>query len=117
MSAAHYQLDNLIAIIDHNGLQSGGKVESIMNLTPLDEKWKSFGWHVQEVNGHNIGKLIEAVESARETKGRPSLIIACTIKGKGVSFMENNYMWHARIPSAEEEKKALKELTEGMKKI
>ena len=116
MSAAHYQLDNLIAIIDQNGLQSGGKVESIMNLTPLDEKWKSFGWHVQEVNGHNIEKLIEAVENAWETKGRPSLIIACTTKGKGVSFMENDYMWHARVPSAEEEKKALKELTEGMKK-
>jgi transketolase len=111
MAAAHYALDHLIAIIDRNHIQNDGFVDDIMRTDPLPAKWQSFGWHVIEVDGHNVSQLIDAFEAAKMIKGRPTVIIAHTIKGKGVSFMENTAIWHGRAPTPEEAERALAELT------
>jgi transketolase len=110
MAAAHFKLDKLIAIIDNNGIQLDGWNKNIMNLEPLARKWQSFGWLVVETEGHDISKLIEAFEQAKKTTGQPAVLIAHTIKGKGVSFMENNPDFHGKAPNADELKIALKEL-------
>ena len=110
MAAAHYKLDNLCAILDMNGLQIDGDVTKVMNPYPLDEKFKAFGWHVINVDGHNYDELHAAYAQARSVKGKPTMIIAHTVKGKGVSFMENNYAWHGVAPKPEEKAAALKEL-------
>ena len=110
MAAAHFKLDNLVAIIDNNGIQLDGWTRDIMNLEPLNKKWQSFGWRVFEVDGHDFSQLIEAFEQAKRVKGRPSIIIAHTVKGKGVSFMENNVDFHGKAPNAEQVEIALKEL-------
>lgn len=110
MSAAHFKLDNLTAIVDNNGIQLDGWNRDIMNLEPFAEKWRSFGWYVIEADGHDISILIKAFEQSKTVKGQPSLILAHTIKGKGVSFMENNPDFHGKAPNAEELKQALKEL-------
>ncbi|MEN8906859.1 MAG: transketolase [Clostridiales bacterium] len=102
MGAAHYKLDNLIVFVDNNGYQSGGKVDKISGILPLDAKWISFGWHVQEINGHNIKEILEAVDIAKKTRGIPSVIIAHTIKGKGIPLMENDNVWHKGAPSKEQ---------------
>ncbi len=111
MAAGHYKLDNLIAFIDFNGLQIDGDVEKVMNVKPLEEKFKAFNWHVQTIDGHDFEDIENAVKKAKETKGMPSMIIAKTIKGKGVSFMENNYKFHGKAPNDEEFKIAMKELS------
>jgi transketolase len=110
MAAAHYALDNLVAIIDRNRIQNDGFVDDIMRTDPLPAKWQSFGWHVIEVDGHNVSQLIDAFEAAKTVKGKPTVIIAHTIKGKGVSFMENTAIWHGRAPTPEEAERALAEL-------
>jgi transketolase len=110
MAAAHFKLDNLVAIVDNNGQQIDGWNRDVMNLEPFSAKWQAFGWHVIEVNGHDFTQLITAFDQAKQVKGRPSVIIAHTIKGKGVSFMENNPDFHGKAPNAEEVKIALKEL-------
>ncbi len=110
MAAAHFKLDKLVAIIDNNGIQLDGWNKNIMNLEPLNKKWQSFGWHVIEADGHDVSQLIEAFEQAKQVTGQPSVIIAHTVKGKGVSFMENNPDFHGKAPNAEEMKIALKEL-------
>lgn len=110
MSAAHYGLDNLTAILDWNGLQIDGKNEDVMTVSPVDEKFRSFGWNVLYIDGHNFDEIVEAFNKARNTEGKPTVIIAKTIKGKGVSFMENNPGWHGKAPSDEEAKKAVEEL-------
>ena len=110
MAAAHFKLDNLIAIIDHNEQQLDGWNREIMNLEPLAEKWRSFGWHVIEIDGHDFNPILAAFEQAKLVKGQPTAIIAHTIKGKGVSFMENNLEFHGRAPTPEEAERALKEL-------
>lgn len=110
MSAAHFKVDNLVAIIDHNKLQLDGWNRDVMNLEPLDDKWRAFGWHVLEVDGHDFTELLTAFEKAAEVKGKPVAIIAHTIKGKGVSFMENQVDFHGKAPSAEEAARALKAL-------
>ncbi len=110
MAAAHYGLDNLTAIIDSNGLQIDGPNEEIMKVHPLFDKFKAFGWHVIECDGHSLGELIDALEEAKATKGKPTMIIAKTIKGKGVSFMENQVGWHGNAPKKDEAEMALKEL-------
>jgi len=110
MCAAHYKLDNLIAVVDRNGIQQEGRTEEIMRLEPLSEKWKAFGWHVIEINGHDFGQILEAFSEAKATKGRPTVIIAKTIKGKGVSFMEGVVKFHGTAPTDEELARALKEL-------
>ena len=110
MAASHYKCDNLCAILDYNGYQIDGKISEIMNLEPLVDKWQAFGWHTIEINGHDISQILQAFDQAEDMKGKPSIIIAQTIKGKGVSFMENVVDFHGRAPSAEEGKKALREL-------
>lgn len=112
MAAAHYKLDNVTAILDFNGLQIDGTTESVMCSAPLTEKWRAFCWHVIEVDGHDIDALIEAFAEARQVKEKPSIIIAKTVKGKGVSFMENQADWHGSAPSMEQAEQALKELRE-----
>jgi len=110
MAAGHYKLDNLTAFIDYNGLQIDGPNDEVMKVSPLPEKWKSFGWNVVEIDGHSFYEIIEAIEKAENTKGQPTMIIAKTIKGKGVSFMENEVNWHGNAPKKEEAETALREL-------
>ena len=112
MAAAHYKLDNLVAILDFNGLQIDGKITDVMNPTPFDTKFKAFGWNVIEVDGHDYDQLEAAYAAARECKGKPTLILANTVKGKGVSFMENKANWHGVAPKPEEAEAAIKELEE-----
>ena len=110
MAAAHFKIDNLTAIVDHNELQLDGWNRDIMNLEPLADKWRSFNWHVLDINGHAINQILQAAKKAGEIKQRPAVIIAHTIKGKGVSFMENNVDFHGKAPTQEEAEIALKEL-------
>ena len=110
MTSSHYKLDNLCVIIDNNNLQIDGKVNEVMNIYPIDTKFKSFGFEVINVDGHNIPELITAFETAKKTKGKPTAIIANTIKGKGVSFMENEASWHGKAPNDEQYKQAMLEL-------
>jgi transketolase len=109
MAAAHYDLDNLTAIIDHNTLQITGHTRDVMSNEPLDEKWRAFGWAVKVVNGHDYAALTEALSKPAET-GKPTCVIANTTKGRGVSFMENVAKWHHGVPSETELKQALAEL-------
>jgi transketolase len=110
MAAAHYKLDNLTIFVDWNGLQIDGNNDDVMTVTPVDEKFKSFGFHVIRIDGHNMEEIVAALAQARETKGKPTAIVAKTSKGKGVSFMENNAGWHGKAPNEEEAKKAVAEL-------
>lgn len=110
MAGAHYKRDNLCAILDYNRFQIDGKICEVMELEPIAAKWQAFGWHTIEINGHNMKEILSAYEEARSVKGKPSIIIAHTVKGKGVSFMENVCDFHGRAPTAEEAKIALKEL-------
>jgi transketolase len=112
MSASHYKLDNLCGIIDRNRLQIDGFCKDVIDYEPLEDKWRSFGWYVINVDGHNISELINALEEAKTIKGKPTVIIADTIKGKGVGFMENVSIWHGQAPNDEETKKALNDLGE-----
>ena len=112
MASAHYKLDNVTAVLDLNGLQIDGTTDSVMCSTPLAEKWRAFCWNVIEVDGHDVDALLAAFAEARQVKGKPSIIIAKTVKGKGVSFMENQAGWHGNAPSAEQGEQALKELRE-----
>jgi transketolase len=112
MAAAHYGLDNLTAIVDRNGVQNDGFVVDIMRQEPLTEKWRSFGWHVQEIDGHEPQAVRSALLKAKSITGCPSVIVAKTVKGKGVSFMENNAAWHGKGPNAEERAQALAEIGE-----
>jgi transketolase len=110
MATSHYKCDNLCGILDYNGFQIDGKVREIMNIEPLVAKWQAFGWHVIEIDGHDVGQILSAYQQAKTIKAKPSIIIAHTIKGKGVSFMENVVDFHGRAPTKEEAEKALKEL-------
>lgn len=116
MSAAHYKLDNLLAFVDFNGLQIDGKITEVMNPTPIDEKFKAFGWHVIVIeNGNDFEQVYQACEEAKTIKGKPTVVLAKTTKGKGVSFMENKANWHGVAPSEEECAIALKDLDGGNK--
>ena len=110
MSAPKFKLDNLIAMVDANGGQIDGHTKDIMNLSPLVDKWKAFNWEVQEIDGHNIDEILTALDQAQFTRKKPHMIIAHTVKGKGVSFMENNIGWHGVAPTPEERDRAIKEL-------
>ncbi|MBN3040312.1 MAG: transketolase [Candidatus Omnitrophica bacterium] len=110
MAAAHFKLDNLCAIIDYNCFQIDGRTEEIMNLEPLVNKWEAFGWHVHQCDGHNIHELLEAFAEAKTVKFKPTIIIAHTVKGKGVSFMEHVVDFHGRAPNEKEKEIALREL-------
>jgi transketolase len=110
MFANKYKLDNLIAFTDRNYLQTDGNSEDVMPLEPLREKWNSFGWTTYEVNGHNFSEIIETVKLAQQATGKPKMIIARTVKGKGVSFMESDNKWHGTPPSSNECARAIEEL-------
>jgi transketolase len=110
LSAAHFKLDNLTAIVDYNGIQLSGWTCDIMNLEPFTRKWQAFGWRTIDIDGHDFDHILHACQRAEKTKGRPTVIIARTIKGKGVSFMENNVAFHGKAPTPEEAQRALKEL-------
>lgn len=112
MLASHYKLDNVTAFIDRNKMQIDGPTEQIMSLEPLVDKWKAFGWNVIEINGHDMRQILEACEKAANVVGRPTMIIAHTVKGKGVSFMEGAIAFHGKAPNEEEYRIALKELGE-----
>ncbi len=110
MTTAHYKIDNLCAIMDNNGLQIDGTNKEVMNIDPVSEKWKAFGWHVIEINGHDIKAIVDALNEAEKIKGKPTMIIAHTVKGKGVSFMENKVEYHGVAPTRDEYERAMKEL-------
>jgi transketolase len=110
MAASHYRIDNLCALLDFNRLQIDGQVSEVMSILPVAEKWRSFGWEVVEVDGHALSQILSALDHCKEIKGRPSLIVAHTVKGKGVSFMENQARYHGVAPTPEELEMALIEL-------
>ena len=113
MAGAHYRCDNLCAILDYNGFQIDGRVREIMNIEPIITKWQAFGWYTIEIDGHNIREILSAFDKVEEIKDKPSIIIAHTVKGKGVSFMENVVDFHGRPPTKAEAEIALRELEEG----
>ena len=106
----HYKLDNLVAFVDYNKLQIDGENEKVLGIKPLDKKFESFGWNVSVINGHDFEEIKSSLENAKNTKGKPTVIIANTIKGKGVSFMENNAAWHGSAPNKEQRDLAIAEL-------
>lgn len=108
--APHHKLDNLIVLLDYNKIQSLGHVKDVLDLEPLGKKWESFGWAVREIDGHNMTEILATLSSLPFTAGRPSCVVAHTVKGKGVSFMENKLLWHYRNPTAEDVEKALVEI-------
>lgn len=110
MSAPKYKLDHLILFLDHNGIQLDGSTKEIMNSEPIINKLKAFNWNVLEIDGHNLQQIHDAVQKAKQTLGKPTAIVANTIKGKGVSFMENQAFWHGKAPNAEQYREALGEL-------
>lgn len=110
MSAAQFKLDNLTAFVDYNGLQIDGRTQDVMSPEPIDEKFRAFGWHVISIDGHDFEAIINAIEEAKNTKGQPTMIVAKTIKGKGVSFMEDEASWHGSAPNKEQCEQALIEI-------
>ena len=110
MAAAHYKLDNLTIFIDFNRLQIDGEVTKVMNPSPIDKKFEAFGWNVLTIDGHNYDEILDAIEKAKNHKGQPTAIVCNTVKGKGVSFMENEASWHGTAPSKEQCEIAIKEL-------
>lgn len=110
MGAAHYKLDNLCGIIDYNRIQIDGPLPQIKDVAPLAAKWKAFGWEVFEIDGHDYGRIYDALSQSREVKGRPSVVICHVVPGKGVSYMENTYKWHHGSPTPEQYEQAMKEL-------
>ena len=115
-SASHHSLDNLIAILDRNGLQIDGHTEEILNIEPIQWRWRAFGWDVIEVDGHNIEEILDAIHEA-DRNAKPTLIIAYTIKGKGVSFMEGSLSFHGKPPSKEQYIKAMSELNQAEEEL
>lgn len=110
MSAAHYKLDNLIAFVDNNGLQIDGNIDDVLSPNPIDAKFAAFGWHVQVIDGHDFAQIADAIKAAKAAAGKPSVIVAKTVKGKGVSYMENQAGWHGSAPNAEQVAQAMEEL-------
>jgi len=110
MDGFHYKIDNLCGIVDKNRLQIDGWTKDVKNMDPMGDKWKAFGWHVIEIDGHNMEEILKAFEEAKTVKGKPTVIIANTTKGKGVSFMENQAGWHGKAPNDEEAKQALADI-------
>ena len=117
MFASHYKLDNLVAFVDFNGLQIDGDITKVMNPTPLDSKFESFGWNVIIIDGHNFDEIKSALAKAKECKGKPTMIVAKTVKGKGVSYMENQAGWHGNAPNDEQYAVAAKELEDKIAEL
>ena len=116
MTAAKYRLGNLVAIVDANGVQQTGATADVMPLEPLDGRWRAFGWHTQEIDGHNVAEILSALDRADQVHAQPSVIIARTTKGKGVGFMEYDHRWHGGAPDQEHYERALAELEEGLQR-
>jgi len=116
-AASHFRLDNLTAILDRNGLQIDGPTEEIMSIEPIAERWKAFGWYVIEIDGHNLREILDALNKANRITGRPTMIIAHTVKGKGVSYMEGTLSFHGKPPSKDEYEKAMTELDLAEKRL
>jgi len=112
-SASHYKLDNMCAILDYNRYQIDGSVKNVMGIEPVKDKWRAFGWYTIEIDGHNFVQILDAYNKAETIKDKPTVIIAHTVKGKGVSFMENTSAWHGKVPGKEQGKEVLKEIMEG----
>jgi transketolase len=112
--ASKFHLDNLVVILDYNGVQQTGTTATVLPTEPIGDKWRSFGWHVLEIHGHNMGQVLDALDTADELHARPVVIIARTTKGKGVSFMENNPYWHGSPPNPDQYAAALDELQKGV---
>jgi transketolase len=110
MAAAHYRLDNLTAIVDHNKIGQSGRIEELISLDPLADKWRSFGWEVREIDGHDMGQIVDTFDALPLKKTRPTAIVAHTVKGKGVSFAEDTYLWHSNSVDDEVHARELKEL-------
>ncbi len=110
LTASHYKLDNLCAIIDNNRLQISGRTADVCNTEPIDEKFASFSWAVRHVNGHDFKQMVETFDTLPFTEGKPSLVIAHTIKGKGISYMENELKWHYGVPNKQQYAEAMAEL-------
>jgi transketolase len=110
MAAAHYKLDNLMVFVDYNGLQIDGKITEVMSPEPIADKFRAFGWEVLEIDGHHIPAIMQALNNARQVRGKPVAIVARTTKGKGCSFMEHRVEWHGTAPNQEERERALAEL-------
>ena len=108
--AGHHRLDNLVAILDYNKLQIDGFTKDVLGLEPLNDKWRAFGWHVENVDGHDIGALCETLEDVRHISGQPSIVLAHTVKGKGVTFVEADYTFHGRALTPEQAEQAREEL-------
>ena len=117
MFAPHYKLDNLTAFVDFNGLQIDGDITKVMNPTPIDKKFEAFGWNVITINAHDMDEIKNAIAAAKATKGKPTVIIAKSIKGKGVSYMENQASWHGSAPNDEQYEQAMKELDAKIKEL
>lgn len=117
MFAAHYELDNLTAFLDFNGLQIDGDITKVMNPTPFDKKFEAFGWNVITIDAHDFEQIEDAITKAKATKGKPTLILAHSVKGKGVSFMENKAEWHGAAPNKEQYETAIAELDAYIKEI
>lgn len=117
MAAAHYKLDNLVGFVDLNGLQIDGNTRDVMNPNPVADKFAAFGWNVISINGHDINAIKKALAKAKKVKGKPTMIVATTVKGKGVSFMEGDYGWHGVAPNAEQTEKALNEIDAYIAKL
>lgn len=113
MAAPKFKLDNLVAIVDYNGGQIDGPVREVMDLEPLADKLRAFNWEVQAVDGHDLAAVEQALAAARKAGGRPHAIVAKTVKGKGVSFMEHNIAWHGNAPKKDDADKAVKEILNG----
>ncbi len=117
MFASHYNLDNLVAFLDFNGLQIDGDITKVMNPTPFDTKFEAFGWNVITIDAHDVSQIKDALKKAKECKGKPTLILAKSVKGKGVSFMENNAAWHGNAPSDEQFEQAITEIDAKIKEL
>jgi transketolase len=113
MTASHYKIDNLCAVVDYNGLQIDGPVEKVMNINPVHDKWEAFGWHVIDIDGHDMASIVRALDEAENTNGRPSIIIANTTKGKGSSIFEGKVEFHGVTPTQDEFDMAVKEINNG----
>lgn len=117
MCAAHYKLDNLIAFLDYNGLQIDGKITDVMSPEPVIDKFKAFGWNVITIDAHDYNQIEDAINEGKKTEGKPTMIVAKSIKGKGVSFMEDEADWHGSAPSTEQRDEAIAQLDEVLKKL
>jgi transketolase len=117
MAASHFRLDNITGILDRNGLQTDGPTEEVMGIEPIAERWRAFGWYVLEIDGHAMSEVLEALEKAKRVTGKPTMIIAHTVKGKGVSYMEGTLSFHGKPPSKDEYVKAMTELTLAAQKL